>query len=226
MAGAWVLVTAVRGTALTSQAPMASRKASFLPQLQQRPTRSVNQGGKRKGSAVPTLRRGNNDIFEFLELRKNTATTAPDPRYEHGEWIPDLFMKRMEPASIGRFSAPTGKDLHELYGKAFEKRYRIRAARRAGKIQGQKIEALELWKKMLSMLFETGHRGHIQGACNIVSAGPLRVIHSPNSCTESPQYVERRDGGLQPGSVILETLWIRTARLTTQSLVRNHPHGG
>ena len=150
---------------------------------------AVNQGGKRKGSGCAYLETWHNDIFEFLELRKNTGD---DRRRTHdmntANWIPDLFMKRMEDRKHWTlFRSNQVKDLHELYGAAFEKRYlEYEQMAEEGKIVGQKIEALELWKKMLSMLFETGHPWiTFKDACNLRSPQDhVGVIHSSNLCTE------------------------------------------
>jgi ribonucleoside-diphosphate reductase alpha chain len=150
---------------------------------------AVNQGGKRKGSGCAYLETWHNDITEFLELRKNTGD---DRRRTHdmntANWIPDLFMKRMEARQHWTlFRANQVKDLHELYGKKFEEAYeRYEKLAEQGKIYGQRIDALELWKKMLSMLFETGHPWiTFKDACNIRSPQDhVGVIHSSNLCTE------------------------------------------
>ena len=150
---------------------------------------AVNQGGKRKGSGCAYLETWHNDILEFLELRKNVGD---DRRRTHdmntANWIPDLFMKRMEARKQWTlFRANEVKDLHDLYGQAFEKRYvEYEKLAEEGKIYGQKIEALELWKKMLSMLFETGHPWiTFKDPCNIRSPQDhCGVIHSSNLCTE------------------------------------------
>jgi len=147
----------------------------------------VHNGGKRRGSGCAYLETWHNDIFEFLELRKNTGD---DRRRTHdmntANWIPDLFMKRVEarqPWTL--FRANEVKDLHDLYGKRFEDRYaHYETMAEAGKIFGQKIEALDLWKKMLSMIFETGHPWiTFKDACNIRSPQDhVGVIHSSNLC--------------------------------------------
>src|SRR5690606_20400392 len=148
---------------------------------------AVNQGGKRKGSGCAYLESWHNDIFEFLELRKNTGD---DRRRTHdmntANWIPDLFMKRMESRSHWTlFRSNDVKDLHDLYGTRFEEAYlRYEKLAEEGKIFGQRIEALELWKRMLSMLFETGHPWiTFKDACNIRSPQDhVGVIHSSNLC--------------------------------------------
>ena len=122
---------------------------------------AVNQGGKRKGAVCSYLEVWHLDIEEFLELRKNTGD---DRRRTHdmntANWIPDLFMKRvMEGAEWTLFSPSDVRDLHDKFGKGFEEaylRYEDKAARGELKLY-KKIPALQLWRKMLSMLFETGH---------------------------------------------------------------------
>ena len=172
---------------------------------------AVNQGGKRKGSGCAYLESWHNDIFEFLELRKNTGD---DRRRTHdmntANWIPDLFMKRMENRQHWTlFRANEVKDLHELYGKKFEEAYvRYEQLAEEGKIFGQKIEAIELWKKMLSMLFETGHPWiTFKDACNIRSPQDhCGVIHSSNLCTEITLNTSNDETAVcNLGSVILET---------------------
>src|SRR5205823_3164455 len=172
---------------------------------------AVNQGGKRKGAVCSYLETWHLDIEEFLELRKNTGD---DRRRTHdmntANWIPDLFMKRMEARqSWTLFRSNQVKDLHELYGAAFEKRYlEYEALADQGKISGQKVEALELWKKMLSMLFETGHPWiTFKDACNLRSPQDhVGVIHSSNLCTEITLNTSNDETAVcNLGSVILET---------------------
>ena len=172
---------------------------------------AVNQGGKRKGSGCAYLESWHNDIFEFLELRKNTGD---DRRRTHdmntANWIPDLFMKRMENRTHWTlFRANEVKDLHDLYGKKFEEAYvRYEKLADEGKIFGQKVEALELWKKMLSMLFETGHPWiTFKDACNIRSPQDhVGVIHSSNLCTEITLNTSNEETAVcNLGSVILES---------------------
>ncbi|MEN9841827.1 MAG: hypothetical protein RL376_1627, partial [Verrucomicrobiota bacterium] len=171
---------------------------------------AVNQGGKRKGSGCAYLESWHNDIFEFLELRKNTGD---DRRRTHdmntANWIPDLFMKRMEQRQHWTlFRANEVADLHELYGKKFEEAYvRYEKLADEGKIFGQKVEALELWKKMLSMLFETGHPWiTFKDACNLRSPQDhCGVIHSSNLCTEITLNTSNDETAVcNLGSVILE----------------------
>ena len=209
LGGSW---TAVRGTgAYIAGTNGESQGVIPFLKLHNDQLVAVNQGGKRKGSGCAYLETWHNDIFEFLELRKNTGD---DRRRTHdmntANWIPDLFMKRMEARGTWTlFRSNQVKDLHELYGQAFEKRYiEYEALAEAGKIQGQKIEALELWKKMLSMLFETGHPWiTFKDPCNIRSPQDhVGVIHSSNLCTEITLNTSVDETAVcNLGSVILET---------------------
>ena len=151
---------------------------------------AVNQGGKRKGAVCTYLETWHMDIEEFLELRKNTGD---DRRRTHdmntANWIPDLFMKRvMENGPWTLFSPVDTPDIHDLFGKAFEARYceyEAKAAR--GEIKLFKtIQATTLWRKMLTMLFETGHPWiTFKDPCNIRSPQQhVGVVHSSNLCTE------------------------------------------
>ncbi|XLZ69583.1 ribonucleoside-diphosphate reductase subunit alpha [Massilia sp. SR12] len=151
---------------------------------------AVNQGGKRKGAVCAYLETWHMDIEEFLDLRKNTGD---DRRRTHdmntANWIPDLFMKRvMEKSHWTLFSPSETPDLHDLVGKAFEEAYvGYEAKAAAGEIRVfKKIEALDLWRKMLSMLFETGHPWiTFKDPCNIRSPQQhVGVVHSSNLCTE------------------------------------------
>jgi ribonucleoside-diphosphate reductase alpha chain len=151
---------------------------------------AVNQGGKRKGAVCAYLETWHLDIEEFLELRKNTGD---DRRRTHdmntANWIPDLFMKRvMEKGSWTLFSPSDVPDLHDLFGTAFEKAYTAYEAKAArGEIKPAKtVPATDLWRKMLSMLFETGHPWiTFKDPCNIRSPQQhVGVVHSSNLCTE------------------------------------------
>ncbi|MES2261435.1 MAG: ribonucleoside-diphosphate reductase subunit alpha [Pseudomonadota bacterium] len=151
---------------------------------------AVNQGGKRKGAVCAYLETWHMDIEEFLDLRKNTGD---DRRRTHdmntANWIPDLFMKRvMEKGNWTLFSPSETPDLHDKVGKAFEEAYTGYEARAAaGDIRVFKtIAALDLWRKMLSMLFETGHPWiTFKDPCNIRSPqSHVGVVHSSNLCTE------------------------------------------
>jgi ribonucleoside-diphosphate reductase alpha chain len=151
---------------------------------------AVNQGGKRKGAVCAYLETWHLDIEEFLELRKNTGD---DRRRTHdmntANWIPDLFMKRvMEGGEWTLFSPSTCPDLHDKVGREFEAAYLAyeeRAARGEIKLF-KKIPALTLWRKMLTMLFETGHPWiTFKDPCNIRSPqNHVGVVHSSNLCTE------------------------------------------
>ncbi|MGJ7504523.1 ribonucleoside-diphosphate reductase subunit alpha [Variovorax sp. ZT5P49] len=151
---------------------------------------AVNQGGKRKGAVCTYLETWHLDIEEFLELRKNTGD---DRRRTHdmntANWIPDLFMRRvMEKGTWTLFSPSNVPDLHDLFGADFEKAYvayEEKAAR--GDIKpARTIQATDLWRKMLTMLFETGHPWiTFKDACNVRSPQQhAGVVHSSNLCTE------------------------------------------
>jgi ribonucleoside-diphosphate reductase alpha chain len=151
---------------------------------------AVNQGGKRKGAVCSYLETWHLDIEEFLELRKNTGD---DRRRTHdmntANWIPDLFMKRvMQNADWTLFSPSDVGELHDKFGAAFEEaylRYEESAARGELKLF-KKIPAVQLWRKMLSMLFETGHPWiTFKDPCNVRSPQQhVGVVHSSNLCTE------------------------------------------
>ncbi|AOB28480.1 MULTISPECIES: ribonucleoside-diphosphate reductase subunit alpha [Bordetella] len=151
---------------------------------------AVNQGGKRKGAVCTYLETWHLDIEEFLELRKNTGD---ERRRTHdmntANWIPDLFMKRvMENGEWTLFSPSDCPDLHDKYGKAFEQAYASYEAKVAsGELKlFKKMPAVSLWRKMLSMLFETGHPWiTFKDPCNIRSPQQhVGVVHSSNLCTE------------------------------------------
>ena len=151
---------------------------------------AVNQGGKRKGAVCGYLETWHKDIEEFLELRKNTGD---ERRRTHdmntANWIPDLFMQRVaEGKEWTLFSPDETPDLHDLYGEAFNKAYiAYEADAAAGKIKNtKKIPALSLWRKMLTMLFETGHPWiTFKDPCNLRSPQQhTGVVHSSNLCTE------------------------------------------
>jgi len=151
---------------------------------------AVNQGGKRKGAVCAYLETWHMDIEEFLDLRKNTGD---DRRRTHdmntANWIPDLFMKRvMEKGEWTLFSPSEVPDLHDKVGRAFEAAYTGYEAKAAsGELAlFKKIPALDLWRKMLSMLFETGHPWiTFKDPCNIRSPQQhVGVVHSSNLCTE------------------------------------------
>lgn len=151
---------------------------------------AVNQGGKRNGAVCAYLETWHLDLEEFLDLRKNTGD---DRRRTHdmdtANWIPDLFMKRVhEGGDWTLFSPSDVPDLHDLYGAAFEKAYTAyedKVARGDLKLF-KKVPALQLWRKMLAMLFETGHPWlTFKDPCNIRSPQQhMGVVHSSNLCTE------------------------------------------
>ena len=151
---------------------------------------AVNQGGKRKGAFCAYLECWHLDVEEFLDLRKNTGD---DRRRTHdmntANWIPDLFMKRLEKGEKWTLFSPSDvPDLHDIYGKEFESKYtEYEKKAEAGEIKHFKtLEAKDLWRKILSMLFETGHPWvTFKDPCNIRSPqGHVGTVHSSNLCTE------------------------------------------
>jgi ribonucleoside-diphosphate reductase alpha chain len=151
---------------------------------------AVNQGGKRKGAVCAYLETWHLDIEEFLELRKNTGD---DRRRTHdmntANWIPDLFMERvMNKETWTLFSPNEAKDLHDLTGNEFKEQYeKYEEEAKKGNIKAYKeVDAEELWRKIISMLFETGHPWlTFKDACNLRSPQQhTGVIHSSNLCTE------------------------------------------
>jgi ribonucleoside-diphosphate reductase alpha chain len=172
---------------------------------------AVNQGGKRRGSGCAYLETWHNDILDFLELRKNTGD---DRRRTHdmntANWIPDLFMKRMEArGNWTLFRSNEVSDLHDLYGKAFEDRYaEYEAQAERGEIFGETIPAIDLWKSMLRMIFETGHPWiTYKDPCNIRSPQDhAGVIHSSNLCTEITLNTSADETAVcNLGSVVLDS---------------------
>lgn len=151
---------------------------------------AVNQGGKRKGAVCAYLETWHLDIEEFVELRKNTGD---DRRRTHdmntANWVPDLFMKRVfEDKEWTLFSPNDVPELHDLFGLAFEEKYaHYESLADQGKIRlFKKVRAVELWRKMLGMLFETGHPWiTFKDPCNLRSPQQhAGVVHSSNLCTE------------------------------------------
>jgi len=151
---------------------------------------AVNQGGKRKGAVCAYLETWHLDIEEFLELRKNTGD---DRRRTHdmntANWVPDLFMKRVhEGGDWTLFSPSSCPDLHDLFGAKFEAAYvAYEASADRGEIKPfKRMPARDLWRKMLTMLFETGHPWiTFKDACNVRSPQQhVGVVHSSNLCTE------------------------------------------
>lgn len=151
---------------------------------------AVNQGGKRQGAMCAYLEVWHLDIEEFLELRKNTGDDRRRTHDMHtANWIPDLFMKRVKSnANWTLFTPSEAPDLHDLYGQAFEKRYEeYESMAQDGKIKHFKtIPAVQLWRRMLSMLFETGHPWITwKDPSNVRSPQDhVGVVHSSNLCTE------------------------------------------
>ncbi len=160
---------------------------------------AVNQGGKRKGAVCAYLETWHIDVEEFLDLRKNTGD---DRRRTHdmntANWVPDLFLERVEadgPWTL--FSPDEATDLHDLYGKAFAERYTFyeeKAGRGEMKVT-KTVRALDLWRKMLTMLFETGHpwitfKDPWQSA---VAQQHIGVVHSSNLCTEITLNTNQRE---------------------------------
>ncbi|MEM0967416.1 MAG: ribonucleoside-diphosphate reductase subunit alpha [Verrucomicrobiota bacterium] len=187
LGGSW---TAVRGTGSYIKGTNGESQGviPFL-KLHNDQLVAVNQGGKRRGSGCAYLETWHNDLFDFLELRKNVGD---DRRRTHdmntANWIPDLFMKRMEDRGDWTFFQSNDvPDLHDLFGRAFEERYvQYERKAEAGEIEGTKVPAIEVWKRMLKMLFETGHPWiTFKDPCNIRSPQDhAGVIHSSNLCTE------------------------------------------
>ena len=151
---------------------------------------AVNQGGKRKGAVCAYLESWHLDVEEFLELRKNTGD---DRRRTHdmntANWVPDLFMQRViEDGEWTLFSPSDVPELHDLTGLAFKEKYEAyEQLTRDGKLKlFKRIRAQDLWRKMLSMLFETGHPWiTFKDVCNLRSPQQhVGVVHSSNLCTE------------------------------------------
>ncbi|HEV2613917.1 MAG TPA: ribonucleoside-diphosphate reductase subunit alpha [Gammaproteobacteria bacterium] len=151
---------------------------------------AVNQGGKRKGAVVGYLETWHYDIERFLELRKNTGDERLRTHdMNTANWVPDLFMKRVsENGDWTLFSPNEVPDLHDLYGDAFEKAYVAyeKKAEKGELFVHKKIPALSLWRKMLGLLFETGHPWvTFKDPCNLRSPQQhIGVVHSSNLCTE------------------------------------------
>jgi ribonucleoside-diphosphate reductase alpha chain len=187
LGGSW---TAVRGTGSHIESTNGSSQG-VVPFLKMHNDQlvAVNQGGKRAGSGCAYLEVWHNDIREFLELRRNTGD---ERRRTHdmntASWIPDLFMKRVEArAHWTLFRSSDVPDLHDAWGRDFEERYEAYEGRfEAGELWGERLPAIELWKQMLKMLFETGHPWiTFKDACNVRSPQDhAGVIHSSNLCTE------------------------------------------
>ena len=160
---------------------------------------AVNQGGKRKGAVCSYLETWHLDIEDFLELRKNTGDDRRRTHDMHtANWIPDLFMKRVrEHGKWTLFSPQEAPDLHQIYGEEFERRYlEYERKAQAGEIkQSRQVDALELWRKMLSMVFETGHPWMTyKDPSNLRSPQDhVGVIHNSNLCTEILLNTDREE---------------------------------
>ena len=209
LGGSW---TSVRGTG-SHIAGTNGESQGVIPFLKMHNDQlcAVNQGGKRKGSGCAYLESWHCDVLDFLELRKNTGD---DRRRTHdmntANWIPDLFMKRMESRDNWTlFRSNEVSDLHDLYGKAFEEKYcEYEEKAKNGDLWSHSMPAIDLWKQMLKMLFETGHPWiTFKDTCNIRSPQDhAGVIHSSNLCTE----ITLNTGGDETavcnlGSVVLDS---------------------
>ena len=209
LGGSW---TAVRGTGGYIQGTNGESQG-IIPFLKLHNDQlvAVNQGGKRRGSGCAYLETWHNDIEDFLNLRVNTGD---ERRRTHdmntANWIPDLFMKRMEARQHWTlFRSNEVPDLHDLYGKAFEQRYEeYEALATTGKIWARQLPAIDLWKSMLKMIFETGHPWiTFKDPCNVRSPQDhCGVIHSSNLCTEITLNTSDEETAVcNLGSVILDT---------------------
>lgn len=209
LGGSW---TAVRGTGghIAGTNGESQGVVPFL-KLYNDMLHAVNQGGKRGGAGCAYLETWHNDLFDFLELRRGTGD---ERRRTHemntANWVPDLFMKRMEARQDWTFFRSNEvADLHDLYGKAFEKRYEeYEKKAEAGKIYGLKMPAIQVWKKMLTMLFETGHPWMTwKDPCNVRSPQDhVGVVHSSNLCTEITLNTSETETAVcNLGSIILDT---------------------
>ena len=185
---------------------------------------AVNQGGKRKGAGCAYLETWHVDMEDFLELRKNTGD---DRRRTHdmntANWIPDLFMKRVEAREDWTlFRSNEVSDLHELYGKAFEDKYKLyEQLASEGKIYGKTIPAIDLWKKMLLAIFETGHPWiTFKDPCNIRSPQDhAGVVHSSNLCTEITLNTSADETAVcNLGSIVVENHLTKSGKLNKNML--------
>jgi len=187
---------------------------------------AVNQGGKRKGAVCAYLETWHIDIEDFLDLRKNTGDERRRTNdMNTANWIPDLFMKRVaEEDEWTLFSPDEVPDLHELSGHAFEEAYLAYEAKaERGEIHIHKrVSAVELWRKMLSMLFETGHPWiTFKDPCNIrYTNRHAGVVHSSNLCTEITLHTNEHEIAVcNLGSVNLAR-HIRDGKLDDEKLAR------
>ena len=186
---------------------------------------AVNQGGKRKGAMCAYLETWHLDIEQFLELRKNTGD---DRRRTHdmntANWIPDLFMKRLHKEMHWTLFSPNDtKDLHDLTGLEFEERYEYyeKQAEEGKIINFKRLNAVDLWRKILSMLFETGHPWiTFKDPCNLRSPQQhTGVVHSSNLCTEITLNTSQDEIAVcNLGSVNLSTHIDKNNKLNTKKL--------
>jgi ribonucleoside-diphosphate reductase alpha chain len=194
---------------------------------------AVNQGGKRKGAVCAYLETWHIDVEEFLDLRKNTGDDRRrTPDMNTANWVPDLFMERVEADGTWTlFSPDEVSDLHDLYGAAFAERYTFyEDAARRGEIKiFRTVRAQELWRKMLTMVFETGHPWiTFKDPCNLRSPQQhTGVVHSSNLCTEITLNTDKREIAVcNLGSINLanhvsaDGLDCDRLRKTTQSAMR------
>jgi len=209
LGGSW---TAVRGTGSYIKGTNGESQGviPFL-KLHNDQLVAVNQGGKRRGSGCAYLESWHNDVEDFLQLRRNTGD---DRRRAHdlntANWVPDLFMKRMEARENWTlFRSNEAPGLHDAYGKKFEELYlRYEQLAREGKITGKEVPAIEMWKQMLKMLLETGHPWiTFKDPCNLRSPQDhAGVIHSSNLCTEITLNTSEDETAVcNLGSVVLDT---------------------
>jgi ribonucleoside-diphosphate reductase alpha chain len=209
LGGSW---TAVRGTGSYIKGTNGESQGviPFL-KLHNDQLVAVNQGGKRRGSGCAYLETWHNDIEDFLQLRRNTGD---DRRRTHdlntANWVPDLFMKRMESRENWTlFRTNEVPDLHDAYGRKFEERYlHYEELARQGKISSKEVPAIEIWKQMLKMLLETGHPWiTFKDPCNLRSPQDhVGVIHSSNLCTEITLNTSEDETAVcNLGSVILDS---------------------
>lgn len=209
LGGSW---TAVRGTGSYIKGTNGESQGviPFL-KLHNDQLVAVNQGGKRRGSGCAYLETWHNDIEDFLQLRRNTGD---DRRRAHdlntANWVPDLFMKRMEAReSWTLFRSNEVPHLHEAYGQKFEEFYlHYEALAREGKISSREVPAIEIWKQMLKMLLETGHPWiTFKDPCNLRSPQDhAGVIHSSNLCTEITLNTSAEETAVcNLGSIVLDT---------------------
>jgi ribonucleoside-diphosphate reductase alpha chain len=173
---------------------------------------AVNQGGKRKGAVCSYLETWHLDVEDFLELRKNSGDERRRTHDMHtANWIPDLFMKRVQAGEEWTLFSPNEvPELHDLYGQAFEKRYvEYEKLAEEGQLrQFKKIDAKALWRKMLSMLFETGHPWiTFKDPSNVRSPQDhIGVVHNSNLCTEILLNTSEKETAVcNLGSVNLKT---------------------